>query len=149
MNSKDLEELIDRELKGLPLPEAPSTLLPRVLAAIESPLQSPWYRQTWSHWPPVLRLLSAGMVGVVLIVLTFLEPLFQGALRDILSVVVQPVMNLTGDLRAAFGAVESLRRVLIEPLLGYLVVLGIMMGTTCAGLGAALTRMASLGGEST
>ena len=149
MNSKDLEDLIDRELKGLPLPQAPPTLLPRVLAAIESPLQRPWYRRTWSHWPPVLRLVSAGMMGVVLAGLTFVEPLFQGALRDVLSVVVQPVMNLTGDLRATFGAVEALRRVLIEPLLGYLVVLGIMMGTTCAGLGAALTRMASLGGEST
>ncbi len=148
MNSDNLEELIDLELKRLPRPLAPPTLLPSVLAAIESRLRRPWYQRTWSHWPPLLRLASAAVVGVVLLGLAFIEPLFHGALSDVGSIVFQPVMKLTEDVRATLGAVEALRSLLLEPVLGYLVVLGIMMGTACAGVGAALTRMASMGGES-
>ena len=147
--SNDLEKLIDRELKELPLPPAPSTLLPRVLAAVEGQIQPSWDRWVWRSWPPVLRLVSAGVMGVIVVGLAVMEPLFQSALREALAIVVQPVTKVTSNVWTAIGAVEVLRRALIEPFLGYFVVLGIMMGTACAGLGAALARMTRIGGEST
>jgi hypothetical protein len=147
MNSKELETLIDRELKELPQPPAPPALLPRVLAAVERQLErstSPW---RWSNWSPIFRVVSAGTVGVFMVGLTFLEPMAQGFLTEALAIAVQPVVEITGDLWTAFSAADALRRALLEPVFGYLVALGFMMGTACAGLGAALTRMAGLGGH--
>lgn len=46
---------IDRELKTLPELRAPSTLIPRVRAAIAQRQSVPWYRQPWPAWPVPVR----------------------------------------------------------------------------------------------
>ena len=43
--------LVDRELRQLPSPRAPHTLLPRVLAAVEQWTRRPWYARAWFTWP--------------------------------------------------------------------------------------------------
>jgi hypothetical protein len=63
-----LEGEIDRALKELPELSAPRTLSARVLAAIETRLALPWYRQSWQAWPVALRAVS----------LTVLLALFAG-----------------------------------------------------------------------
>ena len=55
---KRLESEIDRELKALPELVAPPSLLLRVMAAIESRLNLPWYRQSWQGWTLALRAVS-------------------------------------------------------------------------------------------
>src|SRR5580765_1858939 len=73
MYPADLDRLVDRELKHLPSPRAPHTLLPRVLAAVEHWTRRPWYERAWFTWPvgwqiaslAVLALLVAG--GAVLL----------------------------------------------------------------------------------
>ena len=52
---QSLETETDRALKGLPELQAPSTLIPRVSAAIAQRRSLPWYRQPWSAWPVSLR----------------------------------------------------------------------------------------------
>ena len=55
---KRLEGEIDRELRALPELIAPHSLFLRVMAAIESRLNLPWYRQSWQGWPLALRAVS-------------------------------------------------------------------------------------------
>ena len=57
--SNDLEpklgERIQRELRQLPLVKAPTTLAPRVLAAIEARAHQPWWKRSWAAWPKWCR----------------------------------------------------------------------------------------------
>src|SRR3954467_4135575 len=47
----ELESRVDRDLRRLPLPQAPRTLLPRVLAAVDAWSRRPWYTRAWFTWP--------------------------------------------------------------------------------------------------
>jgi hypothetical protein len=53
-----LQAQVHALLKGLPPRTAPATLLPRVLAAIQSRAPLPWHRQSWQMWPAALRVAS-------------------------------------------------------------------------------------------
>src|SRR5438034_285283 len=55
---KRLEAEIDRALKGLPEITAPRAFSARVMAAIETRLALPWYRQSWQAWPVAVRAVS-------------------------------------------------------------------------------------------
>jgi hypothetical protein len=46
-----LAGLIQRELSRLPLIEAPTSLLPRVMAAVEARAGLPWWKRSWRTWP--------------------------------------------------------------------------------------------------
>jgi hypothetical protein len=52
---QSLEAEIDRALKGQPELQAPSTLIPRISAAIARRRISPWYQQPWHAWPVPMR----------------------------------------------------------------------------------------------
>src|SRR5262245_27432426 len=62
MDEFDLERLVNRELKRLPLSRAPRTLLPRVMAAVVAPRVLPWYSRPWLTWPGYLQVLSAALL---------------------------------------------------------------------------------------
>jgi hypothetical protein len=65
MNSQDPERLqaeVDAMLKGLPRRAAPRTLLPRVMAAIQTRAALPWHRQSWQMWPLVPRVASLAIL---------------------------------------------------------------------------------------
>lgn len=55
-NEQRLAKLVHGELRRLPDRRAPGTLAPRVMAALAARQQAPWWRQSWSHWPPGMRL---------------------------------------------------------------------------------------------
>jgi hypothetical protein len=70
MNSDNQERFeieIDRELRALPDLPAPSTLAPRVMAAIERRAAAPWFARSWPEWPVAARaasfLLLAALFG--------------------------------------------------------------------------------------
>lgn len=50
-----LEKLIHRELEKLPDQEAPASLVPGVMAALESAARKPWWHRPWSAWPPRMQ----------------------------------------------------------------------------------------------
>ena len=65
MDELDLERLVDRELKRLPTPRAPRSLMARVMTAVVAPRPQPWYARPWLAWPRALQVLSvAAFVGV-------------------------------------------------------------------------------------
>jgi len=64
-HSDALEAWIDRELRKLPLVEAPPTLAPRVLAAVRARQALPWWRQPLWFWPAPAR---AGFLILALLV---------------------------------------------------------------------------------
>jgi hypothetical protein len=66
MNYGDSE--LDDELRRLPAPRAPRTLLPRVMAAIEEHRPAPWYSRAWVTWPRGLQVMSASAAVLVIAV---------------------------------------------------------------------------------
>jgi hypothetical protein len=79
MNPIDLEQLVDAELKRLPSPRAPRTLLPRVLAAASAQPQHVKAGRGWMVWPRGWQLVG-GIAAVVVLVgiwklAVFAEPL--------------------------------------------------------------------------
>lgn len=53
----DLEQAIDRELRGLPELRAPEDLLPRVLELALERGRRPWWQKSFVHWPWMARCL--------------------------------------------------------------------------------------------
>lgn len=118
----DLEQRMRDELARLPSPVAPATLLPRVLAAVDAWLNRPWYARAWFTWPLGWQLLSAIFVALALYG-TWMAP------------------PLPAPLVATGSAGSVIWRTLIEPLLGYVVGLVLLMGLACAVFGAALNYL--------
>jgi hypothetical protein len=50
-----LERLLDHALHDLPLRRAPQTLESRVLRELERRAAMPWWRGSFTHWPPPAR----------------------------------------------------------------------------------------------
>jgi hypothetical protein len=53
--SEQVEQLVHRELRALPLRRAPRTLESRVLAEIERRAAVAWYHRSWSYWPAAVK----------------------------------------------------------------------------------------------
>src|SRR6478752_931002 len=71
----DLEALASRELRRLPLPRAPQTLLPRVLAAVDAWARRPWYMRAWFTWPLGWQGASLALVAFAVYALWSAPPL--------------------------------------------------------------------------
>jgi hypothetical protein len=122
MSFDDLERRIGDELRRLPDPAAPGTLLPRVLAAVDAWVNRPWYARAWFTWPLGWQL--ASMIVVTLgLYATWVAP------------------PLPASLVATTYAGGVIWRTLIEPLLGYVVGLVVLMCIACAVFGAALNYL--------
>ncbi|HEX6465472.1 MAG TPA: hypothetical protein VFZ98_13510, partial [Vicinamibacterales bacterium] len=111
-NESELQSLVDSELRRLPLPRAPETLLPRILQAVNA-APRPWYARAWFTWPWPLRLAS----------LTVLALLAYGFWR---------LPPAPPSVVAAVGTTRVLWDALIQPLLPYLVAVMLVMGVACA-----------------
>jgi hypothetical protein len=148
MHPVDLETLagvVDRELRHLPLPRAPDTLLPRVLAAVERWSRRPWYARAWFTWPAgaqvasviAVILLAAGSVMVI--------PILRNAAESGTSMFAPGMTNGVADAVrrtvATMNAARVLWRALIEPFVACVFVLVALMCLACAAFGTALTHV--------
>jgi hypothetical protein len=118
----DLERRMRDELARLPAPLAPATLLPRVLAAVDGWVSRPWYARAWFTWPLAWQAASVVFVALALYA-TWVAP------------------PLPASIVATGNAGGVIWRTLIEPLLGYVVGLIVLMGLACAVFGAALNYL--------
>ena len=91
MHPAELERLIDRELKSLPMPRAPDTLLPRVLAAVRHWADRPWYARAWFTWPMWWRVVSAAALLAVLAGVGVALPVVQDSVAARVAAVHLPV----------------------------------------------------------
>lgn len=122
MQFDDLERRMRDELGRLPSPPAPATLLPRVLAAVDAWVGRPWYARAWFTWPLAWQAASVMLVAFALYA-TWVAP------------------PLPASVVATGNAGGVIWRTLIEPLLGYVVGLVVLMGIACAVFGAALNYL--------
>ena len=121
-DNDELEALVDRELRRLPPPRAPHTLLPRVMAAVEAWAQRPWYTRAWFAWPARLATWPRSRRSRC-----WPTRSGAGACRRRRRRVV-----------AATDASRVVWSALIEPLLPYILLVVLLMGVVCAAFGLAL-----------
>lgn len=117
-----LERRAHRELQRLDAPHAPRTLLPRILAAVDAWANRPWYTRAWFTWPIGWRLGSIAVLALAAFAWSFSPP-------------------VPASVVATTSAGSVIWHTLIEPLLGYVVGLVVLMCLACAVFGAALNYL--------
>ena len=143
MNPIDLEQLVDAELKRLPTPRAPRTLLPRVLTAAAAQSQHGRAGRGWGGWPRVWQLAGAIAAGIVLVgiwkLAAFAEPFIAPLLP---SAGLGRAAAFTGGADDAVTMVRVLWDVLLQPVAAYVSILAISLALACALLWSAVERLA-------
>ena len=122
MTFGDLEQRVNRELRRLPLPHAPHTLLPRVMAAVDAWARRPWYTRAWFTWPLAWQVASVALVALAAYGFWALPSA---------APVPSSVVTTTSGARIVW-------RTLIEPFLSYALFLIVLMAIACAAVGTAL-----------
>jgi hypothetical protein len=146
MRPADLERLLDAELKALPSPRAPRTLLPRVMAAVDARASRPWYTRAWFTWPRGWQVASVGILTLILAGALMLMPTADAAAGEMVSHLLP---KTPGDLSAAASRADAalnagrvVWKALFEPLAVYALSLVALMALACAAVGTALNRLA-------
>src|SRR5258706_2570822 len=116
MHPVDLETLVDRELRQLPAPRAPHTLLPRVLAAVQQWSQRPWYARAWFTWPAAAQIASAAALVLIVVGSALLIMGVQIAVDETSARLFSRVSPLAQSAEATVNAARVLLRALIQAL---------------------------------
>ena len=141
MTPIDLEQLIDGELKRLPAPRAPRTLLPRVLAAAAA--QQPKAAQGWAVWPRAWQLAGGVAAAVVLGGIWKLAVIAQPFIIEFLpSGGFGRAAAVTRGAGDAATVVRVLWDVVLQPVATYVSILAISLALACALLWTAVERFA-------
>src|SRR5687768_17867987 len=121
MDPADLEHLLDRELRKLPPPRAPRTLLPRVMAAVHQSIHRPWYSRAWLTWPIGWQVASVCLLFGAVAGGALLLPTVQAAANAFTFVadVRGNVADTARDVEVATTAVRVLWRALLAPVVPY------------------------------
>lgn len=144
---KQLEAIVSRELKQLPELEAPRTLLPRVLAAIEQRAALPWYRRAWQTWPVALQVASFVLLTAMIGGLAFVG--WDAAHAASVSAALLDARQWLAGFGVFLGALEALAQAVVVSVkhlgpvfLGVCLMAGLAAYVSCLGLGAAFVRLA-------
>ena len=144
MTPEDLECLADRELRRLPAPRAPHTLLPRVMAAVQAWAGRPWYSRAWFTWPLGLQVASAAALVLLITGGVMLAPLAQAAASNAITavrIVATGGADVARPLETTASSARILWRTLLEPLASYVLVVVVLMFLACAVFGTALNHV--------
>jgi ribose/xylose/arabinose/galactoside ABC-type transport system permease subunit len=150
MTDWDLEKIVDRELKGLPQPRAPHTLMARVLEAVAQAPQAPWYARPWRAWRLEWQVVSALFVlGVLTGTLVAGQYAWQMLNPEALpgQATAAWLASVIARGGAAARGLDTLWRVIVEPLALVVLVPVLLMFVASVVFGAALSRLA-FGGPS-
>jgi hypothetical protein len=143
MSPIDLEHLVDAELKRLPTPRAPRTLLPRVLAATAAQEQRAKPTRGWAMWPRAWQFAGGGVAAALFVGIWRLVSLAQPYIADVLSVGgFDRAASVTRSADEAAAVVRVLWEVLLQPVATYVSVLAISLVLACALLWTAVERLA-------
>jgi hypothetical protein len=142
MSPIDLEQLVDRELKRLPTPRAPRTMLPRVLAAAAAQQHAKPARG-WTVWPRGWQFAGGVVAAAVLIGLWKLAAFAQPLIAQLVSIGgFDRAASFTQSADEAATVVRVLWEVLLQPVATYVSVLAITFALACALLWTAVERLA-------
>ena len=145
----DLDHQLDHELRRLPAPVAPVSLLPRVMQAVAEAEAKPWYSRAWVTWPRAVQVASAVLLLAVTAGLWRIVPIALATIPDFWSPAMAAGANRAAPALQLFNEVATLSRVLwdvvLQPIAAYFFVLGVGFALACALLWTAVNRIA-LGG---
>jgi hypothetical protein len=141
MRPDELEPLVARKLADLPVPRAPETLLPRVMAAVAEWTARPWNTRAWLTWPLSLQIASAA--ALLLFVGAAAFGMTHAALRPaaLMTSAAEQVRAAGAAAQTAAAAFEALWRGLVRPVAPYALAIVSMMCAACAACGAALNQI--------
>jgi hypothetical protein len=144
MDPVDLETFVARELRRLPAPRAPHTLLPRVLAAVEAWTARPWYARAWFTWPIEWQVV---LVAALILLVAGAAMLLPGAWESnpatpVLARVMGDLSVISVRAEVLTNAAQVLWRTLLTPFLPYALALVVLMCLACIVFGVALNRVA-------
>jgi len=146
MHRADLEQVVHDELRRLPVPAAPSTLLPRVLAAVQEWSMRPWYQRAWFTWPLGWQVISlaamVGLAGAGVVMFPTAEQALVTAMAARMAVVTAALQSVLGHAEVAVAAGRIVWRALGEPLVPYAFGVVLLMFLACVAFGTALNRVA-------
>lgn len=146
MQPADLDRLVDAELRRLPTPCAPRTLLPRVLSAAQNWTLRPWYTRAWFTWP--LAWQAVAICGLALsawgglTLMSLVHAAMSGGSSA--AVVASAANDVAGFVRGAAVMVEAgqdLCRTLLAPVARVVFAFVVVMYAACAVFGAALNHV--------
>ena len=146
MNPVELEIIVDRNLRQLPAPRAPHTLLPRVLRAVDAWTRRPWYDRAWFTWPHGWQLASAAALVLIGVLLPGAWAVAAANASALTAPVIAEVAEALERTAVSVNAAGVLWRALVEPLVPYLfgvALLVMLMCLACAAFVAALNEVAS------
>lgn len=145
VNQETLAEMVDTELRQLPSPRAPQTLLPRVMAAAERWARRPWYTRAWFTWPLEWQAASVAVFCLIGAGAVMLLPSVEGAATRIATVytagVAGDAVGLAGRAEVTMSAVVILWRTILQPFVFYAFAFVALMCVACAAFGAALNHV--------
>ena len=145
----DLEDVVDRALRQLPAPRAPKTLVPRVMAAIAAERVRTSRARPWLAWPLAWQVASATVVIAFAVGIAQLWPVTQSVIHQSVSPslggISASVVDAANRASTAVSAIRIIWHALVQPLVGYVLLLVLVMCAACATFGAALGRVV-LGG---
>ena len=144
MTPADLEHIVARELRALPALDAPHTLLPRVLAAVQAWSRRPWYSRAWFTWPVAGQIVSVTALSLLAVGGAMLLPAahataghatstVSAGLNSEMSLVVERVVLTT-------NVAQVVWRALVEPVMPYAFALVVLMCVACAAFGTVLNH---------
>jgi hypothetical protein len=145
MHPVDLETLVGRELRRLPMPRAPHTLLPRVLAAVEAWAHRPWYERAWFTWPLGWQVASIAtlilIVGGGAVLLPTTIAVAGASASPLTGRVMADAASVAQFAEVTTNAALVIWRALLQPVIGYAFAIVLLMWLACAAFGAALSRV--------
>jgi hypothetical protein len=145
MQPADLERMVHRELRRLPSPMAPATLVPRVLAAVQQWSARPWYERAWFTWPIGWQVISlaalVGLFGAGVMVVPSAEQAIEAMVATRVAAVTGMFAILAERGGALVAAAQIVWRSLGAPLVPYAFVVVTLMCLACAAFGTALNRV--------
>lgn len=145
MNSFELERLVNRHLRALPMPRAPRTLLPRVLAAARAWSERPWYGREWLTWPLIWQIGSVALlvltIGGGAVAVPTIQSIVAEATSSIGSMIEIDLPQLTGGVDVSATALRVIWHALVQPFLPYALVIVLLMCGACATVVFVLNRM--------
>jgi hypothetical protein len=138
-------DVVGARLRQLPIPAAPHTLLPRVLAAAQKLARRPWYARAWFTWPRACQALSIATLGALGASAVLLLPGVEGAAARIATAYAAgmggDVIGIAGRLEVTINATAILWRTVVRPIAPYAFAFAALMCLACAVFGAALNHV--------
>ena len=140
-----IAQQVDRELKALPQPEAPSTLVSGVMRAVAlaATRETPWYSRAWLAWPRTAQAASLALVALVGIAFWREGPSVWAWATSAASAAAPMPAWLTG-LSDQIGRVMAVARLpwhVLQPVVSYFALLALAASLTLAAFWHAFTKL--------